>query len=141
MSFVESFVEAIWNDRAYDRVDEFVTDDVVQHGPIAGMTTSGPDEAIENIRQYHEAFSDIEASVVLSFADDDGEYVCSHLEYTGTHDGELMGIAPTQQTATTMANAIYRFENGRVAEMWVVADLYGLFNQLGTQPETGPLAD
>lgn len=141
MSFIESFVDAIWNDRAYDGLDEFVTDDVVQHGPISGMTTTGRDKIIANIRQYHEAFSDMEVSVVLSIADEDGEYVCSHLEYTGTHDGELMGIAPTERTVQTTANAIYRIEDGRVAEIWVIADLYGLFNQLGAQPMTGPLAD
>lgn len=137
---VESFTLSIWNDRDYDSIGDYVSDDITQHGPTRGMTIEGPDGVIENIRQYQEAFSDLTASVEMSFTDEAGEYVCMYIEYTGTHDGELMGIEPTERTVTTNAIAIHRFEGDKVAESWVLADFFGMFEQLGARPTDGPLA-
>lgn len=130
----------VWNGRDYGRLDDLVTEDFVQHGPVTEMELSGRDELEANIRQYHEAFSDLESTVNLVFSDESGEYVCAHLTNSGTHDGELMGIPPTEIEGSVDVIGIYRVDDGRIAESWIVADVYSLFNLLGTTPESGPFA-
>lgn len=140
MDLVRTLAEDVWSGGNYDRIDDIVTEDFVQHGPVTGMELSGREELTENIRQYTEAFSDLESTVNLVFSDDDGEYVAGHFTNTGTHDGELMGIPPTNVDGTVDVIAIYRIEDDRIAESWVLGDIYSLFSQLGTFPETGPFA-
>ena len=140
LDLVHAMTEDVWNDRNYDRIEDLVTGDFVQHGPVTGMEITGRDELAANIRQYHEAFSDLESHVNLVFCDESGEYVCGHFTNTGTHNGELMGISPTDVEGMVDVIGIYRVEDGRVAESWILGDMFGLFNQLGTFPETGPLA-
>lgn len=140
LDLVHAISDDVWNDRNYDRLEDLVTDDFIQHGPVTGMEITGWDELKENIRQYHEAYSDLESSIDLIFCDESGEYVCAYLTNTGTHDGELMGIPPTNINGMINVIGIYRVEDGRVAESWVLGDMFGLFSQLGTFPETGPFA-
>ena len=53
---------------------------------------------------------------------------------TGTHQGELMGIAATGKQATVTGLELHRFENGRVAESWINWDTLGLLQQIGAIP-------
>lgn len=140
IDLVMTLTEEVWNSRDYDRLDEIVSDDFVQHGPVTGMQLSGRGELLENIRLYQEAFSDLESNVDLVFADEDGEYVCAFLTNTGTHDGELMGIPATDVEGTINVSNIHRIENGQIVESWILGDMLGLFTQLGSFPETGPFA-
>ncbi|WP_251329453.1 ester cyclase [Haloplanus pelagicus] len=140
IDLVMTLTEEVWNSRDYDRLDDIVSDDFVQHGPVTGMQLSGRGELLENIRLYQEAFSDLESNVDLVFADEDGEYVCAFLTNTGTHDGELMGIPATDVEGTINVSNIHRIENGQIVESWILGDMLGLFTQLGSFPETGPFA-
>ena len=56
---------------------------------------------------------------------------------TGTHRGELFGIAPTGRTMTVTGILITRFDGGRIAEEWESYDALGMLQQLGAAP---PLA-
>jgi predicted ester cyclase len=53
---------------------------------------------------------------------------------TGTHQGELMGIPPTGNQITRSGSAIYRLDNGRIAELWFFADNLEFMQQLGAIP-------
>jgi predicted ester cyclase len=54
---------------------------------------------------------------------------------TGTHKGELMGVAPTDRTVEFESVDIIRVEDGKVAEHWGVTDVMSLMQQLGAVPE------
>lgn len=140
IDLVRAISDDVWNGRDYERLDDLVSDDIVQHGPVTDVEIRGRQELAENIRMYQDAFSDLESSVNLVFADEAGEYVCAHFTNTGTHDGELMGISPTDAECVVDILGVYRVEDGRIAESWILGDMYALFSQLGTFPEIGPLA-
>lgn len=140
IDLINAMSEDVWNGRNYDRISDLVTADFVQHGPVTTMELSGPDELEANIRQYHEAFSDLESTVNLVFGDETGEYVCAHLTNTGTHDSELMGIPATGNEGAVDVIGIYRIDDGKIAESWIVGDMYTLFDILGTFPENNPFA-
>ena len=54
-----------------------------------------------------------------------------HLTYTGTHEGELFGLAPTGNKVTMKAVAIYRIANGKLVEGWFITDGLDMFKQMG----------
>ncbi len=51
--------------------------------------------------------------------------------FTGTHEGDFMGIPATGNSVTMKAIHIFRFEDGRIAEHWVARDDLGMMRQLG----------
>ena len=55
---------------------------------------------------------------------------------SGTHVGDLMGIAPTGRSIEVDAISIHRMESGRIAETWQVWDTLGFLRQLGVVPST-----
>jgi predicted ester cyclase len=52
----------------------------------------------------------------------------------GTHKGAFNGIAPTGAPITLRGVEIYRVEDGKLIERWVVSDLYGALNA-GARPK------
>ncbi len=57
----------------------------------------------------------------------------ARLTYTGTHRGEIFGVAPTRKKVSYAGAAFFRIENGQVAQGWVLGDLAGLLGQLGAR--------
>jgi steroid delta-isomerase-like uncharacterized protein len=138
IDLVREFNEAVFNGRDYDRMEEFQTEDFVQHGPMAGMEVRGIEEAIQNMKVFHEAFSDLEGAEEFSFSD--GEYVCTYYTYRGTHDGEFMGIPPTGKRAEVPGIVVNRFEEDKPTEAWVVVDFLALVQQLELVPPIDEMA-
>jgi predicted ester cyclase len=60
---------------------------------------------------------------------------------TGTHTGELFGVAGTGRVVSLTGIAIYRIAEGRIVERWAEQGL-GVLDQLGIDPSsiTGPSA-
>jgi predicted ester cyclase len=53
---------------------------------------------------------------------------------TCKHTGEFQTIAPTGKTLSVFRFALCRLENAKIAEMWVMDDQIGQFQQLGVIP-------
>ena len=49
-----------------------------------------------------------------------GETVALRWTGSGTHQGELMGVAPTSKQVNSSGNTFLRLENGKIAEEWCV---------------------
>ena len=61
----------------------------------------------------------------------EGDRVGLLFRLTGTHQGNLFGIAPTGKTIDVYEAAILRIANNQIAEAWFMADEAGLLKQLG----------
>ena len=61
----------------------------------------------------------------------EGDKVVNRNTVTGTHQGEYMGLPPTGKSVTYNEIFIFRFANGRIAEMWGVVDVLSQMKQLG----------
>ncbi|HVO77403.1 MAG TPA: ester cyclase, partial [Methanomassiliicoccales archaeon] len=53
--------------------------------------------------------------------------------FSGTHRGELAGIAPTNKKIVMWAIAIVRFREGRMAEVWERYDTATSMRELGSR--------
>ena len=59
------------------------------------------------------------------------ELVAARWTASGTHLGAWGTVEPTTRSATFSGVNIFRFENGRVAEIWNHRDDLGLMEQVG----------
>jgi predicted ester cyclase len=123
----QAFVQSLQRDGELDRVGEFVHPGVIDHSLPPGMP-----EGIEGVRAILGAiragFPDHDATVIQMVSEDD--LVATHKTFTGTHEGEFFGLAPTGRRAMIRVMDFVRYEDGKIAEHWNVVDMAGLMAQL-----------
>lgn len=124
--------EEIFNEGKLGLVDEIFADDYVSRPPEASEPLHGPGELKEFISKFRTAFPDFEVMVKDSIAKDDK--VVQRRKFTGTHEGEIMGIEPTGEEIEAEAIVIFRLKEGKVVESWEQADMMGVMKQLGLFP-------
>ena len=64
----------------------------------------------------------------------EGELAVVHCRVTGTHTGELMGIAATNRSVDFTGMTMARVVEGRILEGWNSYDFMSMYQQLGIQP-------
>ncbi len=109
-------------------LDEIFDPEVVAHEPagdVAGID-DGPRRAVQTLRAGLPNLR-IEINDLLV----DSDRVAVRWTATGSHEGELLGFAPTGNTVSFNAIYIYRISGGRIAEVWASPDAMGLIRQLG----------
>lgn len=115
-------------------IDELAAEDIVDHEEGLPGQPPGLDGVRFFVNALREAFPDIRAkSTEPTLADGDLEAARTIL--TGTHKGELMGVAATDKTVEFESIDIVRVDGGKVAEHWGVTDVMSLMQQLGAVPE------
>ena len=79
------------------------------------------------------AFPDLRFTIEDLIAE--GDKVVYRYSATGTHKGDLSGIAATEKMVTITGMVISRILNGKVQEDWEQTDMLGLMQQLGVVPK------
>lgn len=87
---------------------------------------------IEAVRGFISGFPDITITVHQQY--EKGDRVFSYLSWMGTHNGPFQGIPPTHKKVTVEFMDIWRIEEGKLRETWVIMDFMGLMVQLGAVP-------
>lgn len=124
-SVVQEFLVA-FNDRDTGRLSGLLADDVVEHG-IDG-TVKGAEAVIERLERQHTIFPDY-AGTVHDIAVD-GDLATVRYTASGTHAGAYQDLQPTGVTVSWTGLAMYRVEDGEIAETWLEEDRLGLLEQL-----------
>jgi len=75
------------------------------------------------------AFPDFHAEIHWQLAD--GERVTTYKTYHGTHEGPLLGIAPTHRKVHFESVDVMRVHNGKITDHWGVGNLLSLMQQIG----------
>jgi predicted ester cyclase len=132
-AFVRRFYEDIFNQRNLALVDELCTTNHVFHNPPT--TLHGREEFKQLLSLYITAFPDARFTVEDSIAE--GDRIASRYTFRGTHQGKLMGIAPTGKQVTVTGIIINRIAGGQSAEGWLNFDALGMLQQLGVVPPPG----
>jgi steroid delta-isomerase-like uncharacterized protein len=86
----------------------------------------------ELISGYRNAFPDMKLTIEEQIAE--GDVVVTRWTGTGTHKGELMGVAPTGKRITVQGLVISRFRNGKLVEEIENYDALGMLRQMGAVP-------
>ena len=64
----------------------------------------------------------------------EGDLVAARASFSGTHQGEFLGIPPTGRQVTVSAIYICRLVDGKIVERWANSDELGMLRQLGAIP-------
>jgi len=122
--------EEIWNQQNLDVADEILAADHAYYTPADVI--SGPEGFKGFVNMYLVAFPD--ANFVIDDQIAEGDLVATRWTATGTHQGELMGIPPTDVFATTTGITIVRVADGKIVKNWSQWDALGQMQQLGVIP-------
>jgi predicted ester cyclase len=111
-------------------LDDLLTPGVLDHNPIPGQAPGIPGFK-QWLRYVRVAFPDVYVTVEDTLAQ--GDRVAGRVTWRGTHEGTLGGVAGSGRQVEFTAIHIVRFENGRAAEWWGVADLLSALLQSGAR--------
>lgn len=92
----------------------------------------GPEGYRQVVGAFFSAFPDMRVNVEAELGE--GDLVAERGTFTGTHQGEFMGVPATGKKVTVKFIDIWRLENGQAVENWVQLDTMGLMVQLGVVP-------
>ena len=127
-TIVRRFTEEVITKGKIDAAAQFVWEDVVEQVPLPGQ---GPGlEGLKDILRYmRSGFPDIDFSVKEQISE--GDKVASRFEWTGTHQGEFMGVPATGKPVRVWGIVIDRLEDVRIKDTRIIMDTLGLMMQLG----------
>lgn len=77
---------------------------------------------------FHNAFPNMKVKIDDVFGE--GDKVIVRWTATGTHTGELQGIAPTKQNVKVTGISINHFKDGKITEIYQTWDRLGLLEQI-----------
>ena len=115
--------------------DELLADDVVLHAVRAFGEGAGRETVKEGFSAFLSSFAERHTDVEDLIAEGD-RIVARHTHHL-KHVNEVYGIAPTGKQLSVWGIDIFRFENGKIAEWWIIDDNLGLMEQLGAIPNPG----
>ncbi|MBX6342275.1 MAG: ester cyclase [Thermomicrobiaceae bacterium] len=134
-AIVRRFVEEVQNRGDPGALDELVAPDYVNHSAPPGMPAGR--EGLKQITEmFRRAFPDGGMTIENMVAE--GDRVATRKTFRGTHQGDLMGIAPTGRTVTIGLIDVVRLAGGQVVESWSQGDDLGLLRQVRAIPPGGP---
>ena len=117
-AFVRRYFEAMGKDKSPANVNRYVAE--------------SDQELKDHIAFFEAAFPKYQLSVDDMIAE--GDKVAVRTTFTGTHRGDLMGIAPTDKDVVLPFIIIYRVSGDRIVEHWMSVDQMALMQQLGVAP-------
>ncbi|WP_116125471.1 ester cyclase [Lewinella sp. IMCC34183] len=125
----KKFGEAV-NTGKLEMIRDVVAADVTDHDP-APMQGPGPQGFIDFFTMMRNAFPDLKLDVDHMVTDADN--VSFAYTVSGTHRGEFMGVAPTNNSFSVTGLQIGRFEEGKLKERWGSSDELGILKQIGAE--------
>ena len=129
---VTSFIQALFTKGDLGAVDDYLTEDFIDHDPPMG----GPANR-EGMRQaaamFRAAFPDWHSDI--GFYVEEGDLVVENFTASGTQQGEIFGVPPSGRTVSLPGINIWRVRDGLIVERWARLDDLGLMRQLGLVPQ------
>ncbi len=122
----------MWASNSSDRPEDIFAENYVNHQEPdveGGVSNKSLQAWKELVNGYHESFSNSKVLVLMQISE--GDLVSTRWEFTATHTGDFMGLAPTGKQVTWTGVQIDRFEDGKIVESWVDWDKYRFLEGLG----------
>ena len=130
-AMVRRLCEETINKGNFALLDEVVSTDFLYREPTVGEKR-GRAGFRELVTIYRTAFPDLKMTIEEQLAE--GDKVVTRWTATGTHRGELMGIAPSGKPIRVQGIVVTRIANGKIVEDTEIYDAFGMFRQLGVLP-------
>ena len=120
---VRRFYEAI-GEEDYHSLNEFCHEDFVFYPqvdcPFPGL--------VESEKKNFDAFNDFKMPIKALIAE--GDLVAAYMDFTGTHTGTFLGIAPTGKKVHFSLMMFLRIKDGKIIEKRSHVDVNDIIRQL-----------
>jgi predicted ester cyclase len=114
-ALVRRSYEEVWDPGNSDFAFEVFADDYVRHDLRQTETLPGPAGQKKIADDFRAAFPDLQVTVDLIIGE--GDFVVGRWTATGTHSGSWGGMSEAVRRVGFSAANIFRFADGRVAEI------------------------
>jgi steroid delta-isomerase-like uncharacterized protein len=112
-------------------VDRYMAEDFVEHEAIPGMGNTR-DTPRQMFAMVFAAFPDFR--IVIHDMLQDGDKVASRVTFSGTHQGDFMGIPASGNRVEWDVIDIMQFRDDQAVAHWGVMDMAGAMAQMGAGP-------
>ena len=129
---VRQFGEAV-NNNNLDALDDIVAANFIRHSQA---TSDVKIRSLEEFKQFakmsSESIPDMTGKIEIMVAE--GDYVAVYATFTGTQTGQMGPFPAYNKKMESKTMAIFRLENGKIAELWIEWDNLAMLMQLGHFP-------
>lgn len=128
-------IEHLFNRGDLTVADERFADHILLHSPASAAPARGRSAVVDFIVKLRIAFPDLHVEIVDLVADHDR--VVTRCATTGTHLGDYFGVPPTGHRVEITEVHLFRIEDARLEELWLVFDVLGVLQQMHMVPAGG----
>lgn len=131
---IENFYRA-FGDKNPNLLDDVLTPDWKDAQPVPGLM-DGPQGLKDQFPMLFSAFPDLK--IVIHEIVGASGHAGVRASITGTHQGEMFGVAPSGQFLDIPIYEFHHLENGRITHTWHLEDWFGMLNKVGAWPPPAP---
>ncbi len=124
---VRKFYEILWDAHDKDAIPFVLSEDFTFRGSL-GQEKLGHSGFSEYVDMVHNSLGDYKCHIEELV--EEQNKVFAKMTFTGIHQDEFMGYAPTQKRVTWKGCALFTFDGELMTDVWVLGDLKSLEYQL-----------
>jgi steroid delta-isomerase-like uncharacterized protein len=128
LALAQRYFDELMNGGHLEIIRDLMTPDFAFRIATLPEPIHGHDGMREFVIGLHTAFPDLHFAIDRRIAD--GDLVAIRWIITGTHLGPFLGFPPSGNSIKDQGIDIFRFRDGRIAEVWVNENDFGLISQL-----------
>lgn len=129
--FVHRWFEEVWNNKSEKAIEEMFAEDGIANGlnDADGNPLRGPEGFKTLHRAFITAYPDLKITVEDTISE--GDKICARCRVTGTHMGDGLGVAPTNEPVDFTGMTFVTLKDGKIAEAWNEFDFMKMYSQIG----------
>jgi predicted ester cyclase len=135
VAIIHRLFEECLNEDRIDLLPELVNSNVVNHNGNNQTTGLAAYEA--NLRWVRGMFPG--GRFTVDGVKSNGDQAAAHWTLKANHSAPIAGVAPTGKPITNHGVVFYRFEQGKIAEVWAEVDQAGVLRQIGVEIPGAPV--
>ncbi|EJS69887.1 ester cyclase [Bacillus cereus] len=128
---VRKFFDEVRSGNNPDYSNQLMAEKVLAHQIVSEEEQTvcrTPEDYAEHVREMIEVYGNFSLEIQELLVQGSKVYV--RWKQVGMHVGEIDGYQPTGLPIIQIASAVYRVEDGKIAEYWIQIDRSGIQNQL-----------
>lgn len=127
-AIVQRYWEGKWNDRNPEILEQFLTQDIINHGS----------DDINGIEEYKQVYamllaSSSETKINIEGLMAEGDLVMSRIQLQGINSGQLGEMPPSGNKFSFRIFTVFRLVDGKIAEEWEIYDELAFMMQIGLE--------
>ena len=128
-ALLERFYDTVYNIPNLTEARNLIAPDYIDHNPVNPKSVSGIDELKYTSKLLRTGFPDLVIAIEDLIVG--RNRIVTRIRMRGTHQGEFMGLKPTDRQIDVSAIEIFGIVGETISERWGNLDGIALFQQLG----------